>query len=302
MVNMLLNQVRRGVIKKPYLILLYGVDGVGKTQFAATAPRPIFLERENGSNKYNIDRLPAIASWQEAMNCIDALIIEKHDYKTFVIDSLDWLEPLLFKKICDESNTSSIERAMGGYNKGYKRAKEMWQVLIEKMNLLRDERQMNIILICHADVVDFSDPQIQETYHRYQLKIQKESAPIFREWVDALMFANYETLAKEKEGKLKTFADGSRYLYTQRQPGYDAKNRLDLPFQIPLHWGEFVKAAESGKPEAIETTQKRIENLIEQVTNRELREKAIESLERNRNDINYLLSIEKRLNQLLEGE
>jgi hypothetical protein len=42
----------------------------------------------------------------------------EHDYESVVIDSLDWLERLVWDSLCQEYGVSSIEKVDGGYARG----------------------------------------------------------------------------------------------------------------------------------------------------------------------------------------
>ena len=43
-----LASIKRGVSETPPRILIYGVQGIGKSTFGASAPAPIFLPTEDG--------------------------------------------------------------------------------------------------------------------------------------------------------------------------------------------------------------------------------------------------------------
>jgi ribosomal protein S18 acetylase RimI-like enzyme len=47
-----------------------------------------------------------------------------------VLDSLDWIEPLVWKAVCDEAKVEHIEQAFGGYVKGFVAASEQIVELI----------------------------------------------------------------------------------------------------------------------------------------------------------------------------
>lgn len=82
----------------PQKVVVYGVPGVGKTSFAATWPDPILLRTEDGAGALDVPTFPqvasAIADMREALN---ALINGKHNFKTLILDSLDWAEPFVWK-------------------------------------------------------------------------------------------------------------------------------------------------------------------------------------------------------------
>src|SRR5271165_6939092 len=88
-----LKNVTKGKLKKPFTVLVYGVDGVGKTTFAAGAPNPIFIGQEHGSNNLDVSRGRAPKDFDEIVADLKELRDDQHDYKTVVLDSLDWMEP-----------------------------------------------------------------------------------------------------------------------------------------------------------------------------------------------------------------
>lgn len=254
-----LAQVKRGRVRNPHFVLVYGVDGVGKTTFAAEAPSSVFLGTEMGFGQLDVARFPSPKNFQEVLATVQLLITEKHDYETLNIDSLDWLEPLVHAHVCAKNGWKSIEDP--GYGKGYVAANEAWLELIGLLKKLRVK--MNVILIAHATIRTFTDPEQNAAYDRYQLKLagngaKTDASALWREAVDCVLFANFEvSTTKEKgERKAKAFGDGTRVLYTERRPAFDAKNRFSLPFELPLSWEEYAKAcAASGPSEEEEAKQ-----------------------------------------------
>lgn len=238
-----LDNLIRGKIEKPFLILIFGTDGSGKTTFASQAPNPIFIGNENGTNFIDTTRFKPPSHWDEFTDQLNQVATREHEFKTLVIDSVDWLDGLLHRKICAEYKVRSIELAAGGYGKGYVEALNAWQTVRDKLNYIRDKKGMNIILIAHAENIPFNDPATQSTYDRYQLKIYKKTAAMLREYVDFLLFANFETTTAKDGDKTRAFGDGVRKIYTERRPGFDAKSRLPLPLTLPLSWQDFEKAA-----------------------------------------------------------
>jgi hypothetical protein len=254
-----LAQVKKGRVLLPHFVLIYGVDGVGKTTFAAEAPNPVFIGTEMGFGQLDVARFPTPKNFQEVLATIQLLLNEKHDYKTLVIDSLDWLEPLVFAHVCAKHGWKSIEDP--GYGKGYVEANNAWLELIGLLKKLRVK--MNVILIAHAAIRTFTDPEQNAAYDRYQLKLagqgaKTDASALWREAVDNVLFANFEVSTTQAKGerKAKAFGDGSRIIYTERRPAFDAKNRFSLPFELPLSWEEYAKACAAACPnESDEITQ-----------------------------------------------
>lgn len=295
----MLNKVTKGKVKRPHLIIVFGVDGVGKTTFASQAPDPIFLGKEQGTDQLDVNRFPEPKTWSEVLQAIDELTTMSHQYKTLVIDSLDWIEPLLFKHICEEDEVKSIELAGGGYGKGYVVAVEKWHEFIDKVNKLRDVKKMHVIMIAHSEIITFNDPDSQMAYERYQMKLHKRANPVLREWVDAVLFANYKTFTKKDGTRTKALGDGARVMYTERRPGYEGKNRYGLPPVMNFDWNDFINAVERGEPESPEAIISRIEGLKINLAP-EILAKVVEQVEKSKTNATQLLQIENRLKVIQE--
>jgi len=246
-----LSQVTKGLVESPHLILIYGTDGIGKSTFASEAPSPVFLGGEEGTKRLDVARLPAPNTYDDVLVQLKELTNDTHNYRTLVVDSVDWLEPLIWEYICKKEGVSSLEKVGGGYGKGYTEAQLTWRDFCKKLQELQSKTGMHVILVGHSFIKPFHDPEVNVSYDRYIIKMHDKSASILREFVDAVLFANFETIAKEGEGikKAKAYGDGTRVLYTERRPAFDAKNRLGLPFQMELSWGTFEKFASSAGPE-----------------------------------------------------
>jgi hypothetical protein len=89
-------------------------------------------------------------------------------------------------------------------------------------------------------------PELANAYDRYQLKINERAAALVREAADAVLFARFETELVRDGGsrgtKAKVRGEGNRIMYTESRPGFDAKNRFNLPFAMPLDWKTFGDA------------------------------------------------------------
>jgi len=227
-------KVNKGRIKRPISCVAYGPDGVGKSTFAAGAPSPIFLGAEGGCYNLDVSRFDQPKNFSDAINNIKELIEEEHSFQTLVIDSLDWLEPMLWKDVCKEHNAENIELVHGGYGKGYTIALDRWHEMIRLIATLQEKRQMHFIAIAHSEIKAFHDPINNSSYDRFQLKLQPKAAALWREKMDAVLFCNYEVFTKTEKGKTKAFGDGARLMFTERRPAFDAKNRYQLPFSLPL--------------------------------------------------------------------
>ncbi len=263
MSKMSLSNVKRGKQTKPLRVVLYGADGVGKSTFAANAPSPIFLCSEDGTASLDVARMAAPSSWADVLEAIRVLTDEQHDFRTLVIDTLDWLEPHCWAQVCAYGGKQSIEDF--GFGKGYTAALDLWRQLLARLDHLSRTKNMHIVFLAHAHVKRVERPD-HEPYDRYLLKLHEKTAALIREWVDAVLFAQHEVLvqgADKKTGtKAKGKSTGNRVVRTQWTAAYDAKNRFDLPEVLPLDWSSFDEAVKAATPIDIDKVRADIEESI----------------------------------------
>jgi hypothetical protein len=235
---------------KPQRTLIYGVQGLGKTSLGCTFEAPILLPTEDGSMAIDVQSFPMLKSYDELCSAFSALHEQPHDFKTVVIDSLDWMEPLVWAHTCGILGITSIEQA--GYGKGYVEADAQWRNIMGWLDALRLARGMNIVLIAHAEVKRHEPPD-GDPYDRYQIKLHKRAWALWQEWADMVLFANYRRqMKKTKDGgakgedKFRAMGSGERVLFTDERPAYMAKNRWSLPHEIYIgqdkSWTAFHQA------------------------------------------------------------
>lgn len=222
---------------KPPRILLYGPQGIGKSTFGASADSPVFIQTEDGLGNIDVSAYPLAKTFKDVMASLTELCTAEHTFKTVVIDSVDWLEPMIWKQVCDEHGETSIEKVLKGYGKGYVEALNVWREYMDALNYLRDTKDMTIIQIAHAHVKRFENP-LTDPYDRFEIKLNKAAGSLIAEHSDIVLFANYFVgTSKSKDGmkeRIRAVGSGERILYTQEQPGFHAKNRFDLPAEIPF--------------------------------------------------------------------
>jgi len=246
-----LSSIKRGPDLKPPRLFLYAVEGIGKTTFAASAQKPIFIQTEDGLGGLDAARFPMVERIDDVRNAIGTLYQQEHEFETVVLDSADWLEQIIAKEI--ESTHEAKDLA---YGKAALKQAEVWRELLDGLNALRNERGMAVILIGHCQIKRFDSPET-EPYDRYMPKLQERSSALVREWADAVLFANYRTVVKTTDVGFKKevsrgITTGERLLYTTEKPAYMAKNRYALPDSMPLSWADLSNAiagrAQSAQP------------------------------------------------------
>ena len=245
--------ITKGPVRTALRIGIYGTEGVGKTTFASQFPGAVFIDTEGSTKHIDVARFDPPETLQDVQDQIAYVIGHPEEFKTLVIDTVDWLERLVFKAVCDENDLKSIEGM--GYGKGYVVAKEKMQKLLAMLDdVIR--RGVNVVLVCHSMIRKFELPDEMGSYDRYMLKLNERNiAPLIKEWVDMLLFVNYKTdvVVVDKEGKTKKGRGGQkRIMYANHSACWDAKNRFGLPDEMPFEYEKIAHLINSPKDEKIE--------------------------------------------------
>ncbi len=227
---------------KPPRILIYGAQKKGKSTFGSLADKPVFIQTEDGLDAIGADAFPLSTSFQAVMDNLQSLAEQEHEFKTVVIDSLDWLEPLVWKetiiRVPYGDKGKKIENIEDyGFGKGFSHSMDVWKDYLDALDYLRSEKGMTVIQICHAQIRKFENPET-DIYDRYELKLQKQAGAKMMEYSDIILFVNqYVGVKKEektmsKEGRKRAVGTGELVLYTEERPAFMAGNRYSLPSEI----------------------------------------------------------------------
>lgn len=253
----LITQVQRGRMAKPPRILVYGTEGIGKSTFGSQAPKPIFVQTEDGLDELDCDKFPLATNYDDVLTALTELKTQAHDYESIVIDSLDWLERLIWDKLCAQNGVNSIEKVDGGYARGYTHALTYWREIIDQLNVLRSGRGMVVVMIAHSKVERFEDPE-SSPYDRYSPRLNKHAAALVSEWSDAVLFATRKIRTQSEDtgfNRKRTIAHaigkdgGERILRCVGGPTCVAKNRYGITDELPLSWAAFIHALSNNQPQ-----------------------------------------------------
>lgn len=247
---MRLQQIQYGKVNAPRRTLLFGVHGVGKSTFAAMADAPVFIPVEDGLSNIDCAHFPLATKYAEVIQAFGSLYTEPHEYRTIVIDSVDWLERLIFADVCQKRGVASVEDIPFG--KAYVFALTQWREVLAGLDALRNERGMAVILIAHAQIERFNNPEC-ESYDRYSPRLHKQASAFLQEWADEVLFATYKVYTKSTDvgfgrQRVQGIGNGERILRTTERPAHVAKNRLNLPDEIPLDYRVYAAFARGENP------------------------------------------------------
>ena len=225
--------ITRGPRLRALGVVLYGPEGIGKTTLASQFPKPVFIDLENGSDTMDVARTDTPKSFNDVLTLM-TLIQTEDEFQTVVIDTADKLEQLVTAHVLEEHHLKSIEDA--GYGKGYTYIAEEMTRFLRKCGDLIDAGK-NVVIVAHAAMRKFEQPDEMGAYDRWELKLSKKSAPLVKEWADMVLFLNYKTtVITDDKTKSKKAMGGKRVMYTTHHPAWDAKNRFGLDDMLPMEF------------------------------------------------------------------
>jgi len=233
-----------GKVKRARRLLVYGVPGIGKTTFASKAPDCIFLPTEDGSWDLDVKRTPLIEDPSQLIDYID-MIICKNAHKNVILDTIDGLEPLIWKMVVDQINAKEGKEYKVisdiGWQQGYDNAAIKWGRLLRTQFDRLIRHGINVILLGHSDVAKFTPPD-GDGYSMYTPRVHKKATYEITAWCDEVLFANFVTKTiKGANNKVQAIGKGERVMYCQPKPHFDVKNRLNLPAELPFDYDEYAQ-------------------------------------------------------------
>lgn len=250
----------RGRLTQPHRVMLYGPIGIGKSTFGEGCPNPIFICPESGSGHLNVARVHP-PDWPSVIETVRWLRTAEDTFGAVVIDTVDWMEPMIVSYICarDQGSPDPTSRrardklivdgkpsiAGYGWDHGWKTALEEWRVLLAELDALRNERGTHVILLAHVGTNKVSNEEGND-YNLVSPKINKLATGLLTEWCDAVLYADWEKTVRKAadnpDEKIKVNITGNRIVYTTTKEAHLAKGR-NLPDRLPLAWDAYYEEA-----------------------------------------------------------
>ena len=268
----LLESIKKGPSTRPPKIMLIGQEGVGKSTAGAKMPNPVFLCGESGLVGPQFADTPSFTptSWAESLAFCEELASNPSGFKTLVIDTLDWIEPMLYAHVVQAAKKNDIKHSEDfGYGKGYviaqQEARKMLAVL-DKVNAAG----MAVLILSHSQLKTVKNPE-GDDYDHFESKVNTKVAGIFKEWCDAVLFARFEIYVRKDGMKVKAQGGTERIVQTTHSAAWDAKNRYGLPEVMDLDMSEIYTRIVAGKSsgemlEAIKTAAESMEAKTKEAT------------------------------------
>ena len=235
-VNMPLT-IRKGPQARSIRCVIYGPEGIGKSTLASQFPDAVFIDFEQGTDTMDVARFENPTHFDGLILLLKS-IAQEDVCKTVVLDTADKLESLITDHLCEVNDWKNIEDP--GYGKGYTYLAQKWLEVLKACDEVIDSGK-NIVIVAHAAMRKFEQPDEMGAYDRWELKLSKKTAPLIKEWADMVLFMNYKNnIVEDPKTKSKKAVGGKRIMYATHSPTYDAKNRFGLPDSMDADFSEIA--------------------------------------------------------------
>jgi len=266
-------KISNGRIARAQKVVLYGSEGIGKSTLAAMFPNPLFIDTEGGTAHMDVRRIAKPGTWVELMDILNEVSMTADICGSLVIDTADWAEQLAVSHVCAKYKKAGLEDF--GYGKGHTYLAEEFTPFFRALDRIIGAG-IHVVVTAHAKMRKFEQPDEMGAYDRWEMKLSKQVAPLFKEWCDMLLFLNYQTYVVTTENKSTKAQGGKRVIYTSHHPCWDAKNRHGLPEVLDLDYENIAHIFEKGEakpatPKETPLSQLRKQMAKEEITDEELR-------------------------------
>lgn len=236
-------------------VVISGVEKVGKTTLACSAPRALLIPLEQGFAGVQVNKTPMLETFVDLLILLDEVIAEiqqgTFQYQSLVFDSATALERLIHAAVlrtdpqfaANNKKAMTMESALGGYGKAYQYANELFDNFLTRCDWIATHGVVNIILTCHVFAAKVIDPAFGE-YDTWDLllhspKNQKAygKREMLTQWADLIGFLHEPLFISEDKHKTLVkgiSANAGRILAVNRTPGYVAGNRFGMIHDIQI--------------------------------------------------------------------
>lgn len=215
-------------------VLIHGQKKLGKSSFCSHLPNAVYAATEPGLGHLEVHQVP-IQNWKDFIDFCNALVEEKHNFQTVVIDTLNNLYAFCCRAVCEKYKVEYVGdfKAIG---KGHVLANNMfYETLLKLANL-----PYGLWMIAHS-----AEHEIETRTEKYRKSVPQMPDKAAGQILGMADMILYATLHEEKDENGKsTFR---HVLCTKPSKYYEAGDKSGiLPPVIDLDYTKFAEAYESG--------------------------------------------------------
>jgi len=229
--------IKRGKQARHQKVLVYGVEGIGKSTFASQFPSPIFFDTEDRLAHLDVASIPinSIADFDYALK------EDLSEFKTIILDTVDFFEKICINHVIKNNYMGDTDKYMS-YGSGFRAMRTLFEKYINNLNNYCTQHGKHFVLIGHARMQKVEDVLLAKQFDRWTITLDDRNSEFVKAMVDCNFFCQYQHIAMEgKDKKTRAVATQNRILYTQHHAGFDAKNSWGLPESIEMDYKHIQK-------------------------------------------------------------
>jgi hypothetical protein len=247
----------KGILKGrqggPRRVLFHGTNFIGKTTFASQAFGGCLLGNFEDDKDANMDKTPVLRTWEEynewfgAGGYIDtAAAKNEFGYKWVALDTIDALQGMIEKHICQAKSVDSMAADCFSYGKGNKFVESYWSKVKSTLDWLHSERGLGIILLAHSEAVKMTPPDAP-SYERWEPSVCEFARDLLCDWCQEVFFGSFRNFISTEDAgfnRTRNIAVGGAERVVKATPtaGVRAKNRLNMPDELsPFSFMDYAK-------------------------------------------------------------
>lgn len=214
-------------------IIIYGDTGMGKTTLSMLAPKPVFIDIDQGADELDhpitgekADHIPGITTFLDVRTALHQLDLFDN-FDTVVIDNITVLQDLAEQYTFDTIFTDKGQKAKNlhsyGYNKGFKHLYDTMRfILIDCDELIR--RGKNVILVAQSAPHKISNTGGEDFLRdgpRLHIDKNVNIEAMFCEWVKYILRIGHPESFVDEDKKIT--GEATRVIYALPELHFRAK-------------------------------------------------------------------------------
>lgn len=213
-------------------MLIYGQPKIGKSTFCSRFENHLFIATEPGLNFLETTNVRC-STWADALDIIEALEKQPHNFKTIIIDTVDRLWEACTDSILRKYKINTL--ADMGYGKGYELAQNEFRSAIRRLEALG----LGLVFVSHSTLNEI-DTLIGKQ-KQFCPTIPPRARAVLEPFVDIIGFCTLET-AVGKDGQPVE----NRIMSFETSNYFEAGDRTGrLKGRIPLKYLVFKRLYET---------------------------------------------------------
>ena len=205
-------------------ITLFGPPGVGKTQLAASFPKPLFIGYRPGKRYVKAKKLIlGRGDFDKYMQFCEKLPKFAGKIETLVVDLAADLYNVCWNAYCEERGVKHPQED-GGMGNGWGRLRDKWHEALQALSEGAEEIGATVIFIGHSETIEVD--MISQARNQTVLKGTKQVAEVMTEAVEHAWFMGYDNDPEiPEDAEVQVSDEAPRVLYTKATSEIWSKNQ-----------------------------------------------------------------------------